>query len=71
MLLIGYFKGFDSERDITWCCIGSLSLRRLLGCELNKGTPDHSSMSRTRRLIGLKTRWFALRRRGIINLGRA
>ena len=55
MLLIGYFEGIDSERGIAWRCADSLSLRRFLGYALDKGTPDHSSMSRTRRLIDLET----------------
>ncbi len=55
MLLVGYFEGIDSERGIAWRCADSLSLREFLGIGLTDGTPDHSSVSRTRRLIDLET----------------
>jgi transposase len=55
MLLIGYFEGIDSERGIAWRVADSLGLRRFLGCELNASTPDHSSVSRTRRMMELET----------------
>jgi transposase len=55
MLLIGYFEGLDSERGIAWRCSDSLSLRQFIGVALDKPTPDHSSVSRTRRLIDLET----------------
>jgi transposase len=54
-LLIGYFEGFDSERDIAWRVADSLSLRRFLGFALDEQTPDHSTLSRTRRLYWLET----------------
>src|SRR6201985_1849221 len=54
-LLIGYFEGLDSERGIAWRTADSLSLRSFLGFELNQCTPDHSTISRTRRLIDLET----------------
>ncbi len=55
MLMVGYFEGLDSERGIAWRCADSLSLREFLGCELNEAPPDHSSVSRTRRLMDLET----------------
>jgi transposase len=55
MLLIGYFEGIDSERGIAWRCADSLALRAFLGYELSQGTPDHSSLSRTRRRLDLET----------------
>ncbi len=54
-LLIGYFEGLDSERGIAWRLADSLSLRRFLGFELDEQTPDHSTISRTRRLYWLET----------------
>jgi transposase len=54
-LMIGYFEGIDSERGIAWRCADSLSLRRFLGIGLEEQTPDHSTISRTRRLIDLET----------------
>jgi transposase len=54
-LLIGYFEGIDSERGIDWRVRDSLSLREFLGIGLDQGTPDHSTLSRTRRLIDLET----------------
>ena len=55
MLMIGYFEGIDSEREIAWRVADSLSLREFLGYELDKATPDHSTVSRTRRLIDFQT----------------
>src|SRR5712675_108559 len=54
-LLIGYFEGLDSERGIAWRTADSLSLRKFLGYALDEGTPDHSTISRTRRLYWLET----------------
>jgi transposase len=54
-LLIGYFEGLDSERGIAWRVADSLSLRRFLGFGLGEQTPDHSTISRTRRLYWLET----------------
>ena len=54
-LLIGYFEGLDSERGIAWRSADSLSLRRFLGYALDEPTPDHSTISRTRRLFWLET----------------
>ena len=55
MHLVGYFEGLDSERGIAWRCSDSLSLRAFLGYTLKKNPPDHSTVSRTRRLIDLET----------------
>lgn len=55
MLLIGYFEGLDSERGIAWRVADSLALRDFLGYSLTEKTPDHSSLSRTRRLIDIDT----------------
>jgi len=54
-LLIGYFEGIDSERGIAWRAADSLALRDFLGVGLNEAPPDHSTISRTRRLIDLET----------------
>src|SRR5919108_2036567 len=50
-LLAGYFEGIDSERGIAWRMADSLALRRFVGILLEEKTPDHSTISRTRRLI--------------------
>jgi len=55
MLLIGYFEGLGSERAIAWRVADSLSLRKFLGYGLDEPTPDHSTVSRTRRLYWLST----------------
>ena len=55
MLMVGYFEGIDSERGIDWRCADSLSLKSFLGYALTEMTPDHSTVSRTRRLIDLET----------------
>jgi transposase len=54
-LLVGYFEGIDSERGIAWRTADSLALRSFLGFELGRSTPDHSTISRTRRLIDVET----------------
>jgi transposase len=54
-LLIGYFEGLDSERGIAWRTADSLSWRKFLGYALDEETPDHSTISRTRRLYWLET----------------
>lgn len=63
MLLLGYFEGIDSERGIAWRVSDSFSLREFLGFSLTESTPDHSTVSRTRRLMPVEThkavfRWF-------------
>ena len=55
MLLIGYFEGLDSEREIAWRCADSLALRTFLGYRLTETTPDHSSLSRIRQRIDAET----------------
>ena len=54
-LMIGYFEGIESERGIAWRLKDSLSLRGFLGIALDEDTPDHSTISRTRRLIDVET----------------
>ncbi len=55
LLLIGYFEGLDSERGIAWRAADSFALRDFLGVGLESAPPDHSTISRTRRLIDLET----------------
>ena len=55
MLLLGYFEGLDSERAIAWRAADSLSLREFLDVALHEASPDHSTVSRTRRRIDLET----------------
>jgi transposase len=73
LLLIGYFEGIDSERGIAWRAADSLGLRQFLRIGLDEPTPDHSTISRTRRLIDVEThrkvfRWVlgALADRGLL-----
>lgn len=54
-LLIGFFEGIGSERGIAWRVSDSLSLRRFLKYGLAETTPDHVTISRTRRLIAEET----------------
>jgi transposase len=53
--LMGYFEGIDSERGIAYRVSDSLSLREFLGLSLEEPTPDHSTLSKTRRLMNLGT----------------
>ena len=54
-LLLGYFEGIDSERGIAWRTADSLSLRAFVGYGVTDAVADHSTISRTRRLIDLET----------------
>jgi transposase len=62
LLLIGYFEGIDAERGIAWRAADSLALRDFLGIGLDQASPDHSTISRTRRLIALETHRAVFRR---------
>jgi transposase len=55
LLLVGYFEGIDSERGIAWRAADSFGLRQFLGIAIDEHTPDHSTISRTRRLIDVET----------------
>lgn len=55
LLLLGYFEGLDSERGIAWRSQDSLSIRRFLGLGVTESSPDHSTISRPRRLIDVET----------------
>jgi transposase len=55
LLLVGYFEGLDSERGIAWRAADSLAVRTFVGLGLDTAAPDHSTISRTRRLIALET----------------
>ena len=55
LLLIGYFEGLDAERAIAWRAADSFALREFLKLVLPEAPPDHSTISRTRRLIDLET----------------
>jgi len=73
LLLLGYFEGIDSERGIAWRAADSLGLRAFLRIGMDEQPPDHSTISRTRRLIDVETHkkvfsWILemLRERGLI-----
>src|SRR5438309_2723198 len=55
LLLLGYFEGLDSERGIAWRAADSLAVRGFVGLGLAAAAPDHSTISRTRRLIDVET----------------
>ena len=55
LLLLGYFEGLDSERAIAWRAADSLSLRAFLNLAPPAAPPDHSTISRTRRLFPVET----------------
>ena len=50
-MLIGFFEGIESERGIAWRVADSLCLREFLQIGLDERTPDHVTISRTRRLL--------------------
>lgn len=55
LLLVGYFEGLDSERGMAWRAADSLAIRSFLGLGLEESAPDHSTISRNRRLIDVET----------------
>ena len=55
MLLVGYFEGLNSERAIAWRVADSMSLRAFLDLDPEETPPNHSTLSRTRRRIGVET----------------
>ena len=55
LLLIGFFEGIGSERGIAWRVADSFSLRRFLKYGFEEATPDHVTISRTRRLLDEET----------------
>ena len=55
LLLVGYFEGLDSERAIAWRAADSLSLRSFLRLAPPAAPDDHSTISRTRRLLSVET----------------
>src|SRR5713101_5294757 len=55
IMMIGFFEGLDSERGIAWRLADSLTLRQFLTIGLDEKTPDHVTISRTRRLIDAET----------------
>ena len=55
ILMIGFFEGLDSERGIAWRLADSLTLRQFVSIGLDEKTPDHVTISRTRRLIHAAT----------------
>jgi transposase len=54
-MLIGFFEGIESERGIAWRVADSLCLREFLHVGLDERTPDHVTISRTRRLMNKAT----------------
>ena len=55
LLLLGYFEGIDAARGIAWRATDSLAIRSFLGLAVHDAPPDHSTISRTRRLIDVET----------------
>jgi transposase len=55
LLLVGYFEGIDSERGIAWRAADSLAVRSFVRLALQEAAPDHTTLSRTRRLIDVET----------------
>jgi transposase len=55
LLLVGYFEGIDSERGIAWRASDSLAVRSFLRLPVDEPPPDHTTISRTRRVIDLES----------------
>jgi len=54
MLLIGYFQGIDSQRDVAWRCADSRSPQELLALLPTETNPEHSSLTRVRKRLPLE-----------------
>src|SRR5712671_7288169 len=48
-------RGIDSERGIAWRASDSLAVRAFLRLPVDEPPPDHSTISRTRRVIDLES----------------
>lgn len=55
LMLLGYFEGLGSERGMAWRAADSLAIRSFLGLAVDEAGPDHSTISRNRRLIDVET----------------
>src|SRR5258705_11704645 len=55
LLLVGYFEGIDSERGMAWRASDSLAVRSFLRLPVEEPAPDHTTISRTRRIIDLES----------------
>ena len=53
LLLLGYFERIPSERQIAWRVADAMSLRQFIGYPMTQPTPDHSTISKTRRRLPL------------------
>ena len=51
MLFVGYYEGLGSQRGIAWRCADSASLREFLGLALDQASPDHSTLTNTRKRL--------------------
>src|SRR5690606_28950857 len=52
ILLVGYLNNINSDRALLRYCSDSLSVRLFLGYDLDEELPWHSTISRTRQLLG-------------------
>src|SRR5271168_3916470 len=50
LLLVGFLRGIDSERGIAWRASDSLAVRSFLRLPVDEPPPDHTTISRTRRV---------------------
>lgn len=73
MLIVGFFENINSERGIAARCADSLSIRAFLKYEITQATPDHSTLSVTRKRLpqGIFSQMFSivlegLRRHGLV-----
>src|SRR5258708_3958352 len=55
IMMIGLLEGLGSERGMGWRLADSLTLRQFLSIGLDEKTPDHVTISRTRRLVDGET----------------
>src|SRR5450755_4787235 len=55
LLLLGFFEGIGSEREIAWRVADSLSLREFIGYKRSEATPAHVTVVARRGLLKGKT----------------
>src|ERR1700684_2342632 len=55
LLLVGYFEGIGSARGGGWRASDALAVRAFLRLPVDEPPPDHTTISRTRRIIDLES----------------
>ena len=57
ILLVGYLNNINSDRALMRFCSNCLDVRLFLGYDISESLPFHSTISRTRSLLGKNFSW--------------